>query len=119
MIELRRYQLEDQSTPVTEWLRTLRDLRARAQIEVRLRRVSAGNFGDCESVGEGVSELRVDIGSGYRVYLENMGRHWSYCCAGVTRLRSSQTLPAPRLIGLTGNGEIHEKNWGWIGIPYR
>ena len=68
MIELRRYQLEDESTPVTEWLRGLRDTRARAQIEVRLRRVSAGNFGNCKSVGEGVSELRVDIGSGYRVY---------------------------------------------------
>lgn len=69
MIELRRYRLEDESTPVTEWLRGLRDARARAQIEVRLRRVSAGNFGDCKPVGEGVSELRVDIGTGYRVYL--------------------------------------------------
>ena len=74
MIELRRYQLEDESTPVTEWLRNLRDLRARAQIEVRLRRVSAGNFGDCKSVGEGVSELRVDIGSGYRVYFGKHGQ---------------------------------------------
>ena len=74
MIELRRYQLEDESTPVTEWLCKLRDLRARAQIEVRLRRVSAGNFGDCKSVGEGVSELRVDIGSGYRVYFGKHGQ---------------------------------------------
>ena len=72
MIELRRYQLEDESAPVTEWLAGLRDMRARAQIEVRLRRVSAGNFGDCKPVGEGVSELRVDIGAGYRVY---NGRH--------------------------------------------
>ena len=72
MIELRRYQLEDESAPVTEWLAGLRDMRARAQIEVRLRRVSAGNFGDCKPVGEGVSELRVDIGAGYRVYY---GRH--------------------------------------------
>ena len=72
MIELRRYQLEDESTPVTEWLRGLRDTRARAQIEVRLRRVSAGNFGDCKPVGEGVSERRVDIGTGYRVYY---GKH--------------------------------------------
>lgn len=72
MIELRRYQLQDQSTPVTDWLGRLRDTRARAQIEVRLRRVSAGNFGNCKSVGEGVSELKVDIGTGYRVYF---GRH--------------------------------------------
>ena len=51
MIELRRYQLEDDSSPVTDWLRGLRDMRA---------------------VGEGISELRVDIGSGYRVYY---GKH--------------------------------------------
>lgn len=74
MIELRRYQLEDKSTPVTVWLRGLRDARARAQIEVRLRRVSAGNFGDCKPVGEGVSELRVDIGTGYRVYYGKHGQ---------------------------------------------
>jgi putative addiction module killer protein len=72
VIELRRYQPEDDSSPVTDWLRGLRDMRARAQIEVRLRRVSTGNFGDCKAVGEGISELRIDIGSGYRVYY---GRH--------------------------------------------
>jgi putative addiction module killer protein len=74
MIELRRYQLDDQTVPVTDWLQALRDTRARAQIEVRLRRVSSGNFGDCKSVGEGVSELRVDIGPGYRVYHAKHGQ---------------------------------------------
>lgn len=74
MIELHRYQLEDESSPVTEWLHGLRDARARAQIEVRLRRVSAGNFGDSKPVGEGVSELRVDIGTGYRVYYGKHGQ---------------------------------------------
>ena len=72
MIELRRYQGEDGNVPLTQWLCALRDVRARAQIEVRLRRVSAGNFGDCKPVGEGVSELRLDIGAGYRLYY---GRH--------------------------------------------
>lgn len=47
-------------------------MRGRAQIEIRLRRVLAGNFGDCKPVGEGVSELRVDVGTGYRIYY---GRH--------------------------------------------
>ena len=74
MIELRRYQLADQTVPVTDWLHSLRDIRARAQIEVRLRRVSAGNFGDSKSVGEGVSELRVDLGAGYRVYYAKHGQ---------------------------------------------
>ena len=72
MIKLRRYQLEEGDVPITEWLCGLKDVRARAQIEVRLRRVSTGNFGDCKAVGEGVSELRLDVGAGYRVYY---GRH--------------------------------------------
>lgn len=72
MIELRRYQLENGGQPVATWLSSLRDARARAQIEIRLRRVLAGNFGDCKPVGEGVSELRVDVGTGYRIYY---GRH--------------------------------------------
>jgi len=74
MIELRRYQLEDERTPITEWLAELRDVRARAQIEVRLRRVSAGNFGDCKTVGDGISELRIDIGAGYSVYYGKHGQ---------------------------------------------
>ncbi len=74
MIELRRYQPEDKSAPVTKWLRDLRDTRARAQIEVRLRRVSAGNLGNCKSVGDGVSELTLDIGTGYRIYYGKHGQ---------------------------------------------
>lgn len=74
MIELRRYQLADQTVPITDWLHALRDIRARAQIEVRLRRVSTGNFGDSKSVGEGVVELRVDLGAGYRVYFAKHGQ---------------------------------------------
>jgi putative addiction module killer protein len=74
MFELRRYQLEDERVPITEWLSRLRDGRARAQIEVRLRRVSNGNFGDTKPDGEGVSELRIDIGGGYRVYYGKHGQ---------------------------------------------
>lgn len=51
-----------------DWLKGLRDERAKGSILTRLRRVEEGNFGDHRSVGEGVSELRVDVGQGYRVY---------------------------------------------------
>jgi putative addiction module killer protein len=74
MIELRRYQTANGRSPIRDWLNELRDLRARAQIEVRLRRVVAGNFGDCRRVGKGVLELRVDIGPGYRVYCARHGQ---------------------------------------------
>lgn len=72
MIELLRYQRDDGREPFTEWLDAVRDKVAQARIRVRLRQVQAGNFGDCEPVGDGVIELRVHVGAGYRVYC---GRH--------------------------------------------
>lgn len=50
------------------WLKRLRDLRARVSILSRIERIEDGNFGDHKSVGGGVSELRVNVGQGYRVY---------------------------------------------------
>lgn len=72
MIELLRYQRDDGREPFSDWLNGLRDKVAQARIRIRLRQVQAGNFGDCEPVGEGVIELRVHVGAGYRVYC---GRH--------------------------------------------
>lgn len=74
MIELFRYQREDGLEPLTEWLSALRDKMAQARIRVRLRQVQAGNFGDVEPVGDGVSELRIHVGAGYRVYCARHGR---------------------------------------------
>ena len=54
MIELFRYQRDDGCEPFTDWLSALRDKVAQARIRIRLRQVQAGNFGDCEPVGEGV-----------------------------------------------------------------
>ena len=74
MFELLRYQREDGREPFSEWLDGLRDKVAQARIRLRLRQVQAGNLGDCEPVGEGVIELRVHVGAGYRVYCGRYGK---------------------------------------------
>ena len=71
--ELREYLTETGRNPFREWLHSLRDRQARARIRVRLNRVRLGNLGDCKSVGEGVLELRLDFGPGYRVYFGQAG----------------------------------------------
>jgi putative addiction module killer protein len=58
----------DKTSEFSDWLSALRDLRARARIVSRIKSAEHGNFGDCEPVGEGVSEMRIHVGAGYRVY---------------------------------------------------
>lgn len=62
------HYLADGRDVFSEWLNALPDIEARAAIRVRLDRVRQGNFGDCRPAGEGVWELRVHCGPGYRVY---------------------------------------------------
>jgi len=62
MIEVR------QTDVFADWIGGLRDDRARMRVEVRIRRLQLGNPGDSKAIGEGVSELRIDYGPGYRVY---------------------------------------------------
>ncbi len=56
------------------WLDNLRDPRGRARVLVRVERLAAGNPGDVRPIGEGVSELRIDYGPGYRVYFKKRDR---------------------------------------------
>ena len=63
-----------QTDEFTKWMKRLRDADARARINVRIRRISlTGNFGDTKPVGDGVYELRIDYGPGYRVYYSQRG----------------------------------------------
>ena len=71
--EIDYYVSEDGRKPFKEWLEHLRDVRGRAKLRIRLDRVRLGNFGDSRSVGEGVNELRVDYGPGYRIYFGQDG----------------------------------------------
>jgi len=74
--EIRLYEAEDGCAPFAEWIRSFRDMRARARIEQRVNRLVAGNFGDCKPLkaANGVHELRLDFGPGYRVYFGIAGQ---------------------------------------------
>lgn len=74
MVELRYYQTSTGRQPFVEWLEGLDDRQARARIETRLARAATGNFGDVEALGDGVSELRIDWGPGYRIYFARVGQ---------------------------------------------
>ncbi|RPJ13505.1 MAG: type II toxin-antitoxin system RelE/ParE family toxin [Deltaproteobacteria bacterium] len=76
MIEIRK------TDEFAEWLDSLRDIRARARILIRIERLAAGNPGDAKSVAEGVSEMRIDYGPGYRVYFIKRGRELVILLAG-------------------------------------
>ena len=64
------------------WLDGLRDIRARARVQARIERLAIGNPGDVQPVGEGVSELRINYGPGYRVYYRKRGRELVILLAG-------------------------------------
>jgi putative addiction module killer protein len=66
--------LEIRETPAyAAWFRSLRDRAAKARIDIRIRRLSLGNLGDVRPIGEGVSELRIHHGPGYRIYFTSQG----------------------------------------------
>ena len=71
---LKVYETCNGVQPLMDWLRGLKDQKARTTIRVRLDRMKLGNFGHCEPVGEGVSEMKIDLGPGYRVYFGMIGR---------------------------------------------
>jgi putative addiction module killer protein len=74
MIEVRRYVAESGQDVLGDWLAKLKDARTRAKIAARIARLSAGNFGDCKPLRDGVWELRIDWGPGYRVYYAMLER---------------------------------------------
>jgi len=63
-----------QTETYKKWFKTLKDRKARARIDIRIKRISLGNLGDVKSVGKGVFELRIDYGPGYRVYFVERDR---------------------------------------------
>lgn len=80
------------------WLAALRDRHARVRIGVRIRRFEAGNPGDVKSVGDGVSEMRIDVGPGYRLYFTRRGtRIVILLCGGDKGSQNSDIAKAKQL----------------------
>ena len=76
------------------WLDGLHDFRARARVQVRIERLAAGSRGGVEPVGEGVSELRIDYGPGYRVYFKKRGRELIILLAGGDKSTQAKDIKA-------------------------
>ena len=67
------YRDDKDSEPFTDWLNKLRDPSSKRRIITRLRRLEQGNYGDCKALGQGIHELRLFFGSGYRIYFGEDG----------------------------------------------
>lgn len=81
-----------QTETFARWFRALRDRQARARVQVRIDRLSLGNPGDIKPVGEGVSELRIDHGPGYRVYLTRVADVTVILLAGGDKASQSRDI---------------------------
>jgi putative addiction module killer protein len=88
MVEIRKTEL------FANWLDNLRDLRAKARVLVRIERLASGNAGDVKPVGEGVSEMRIDYGPGYRVYFIQRGSELIVLLAGGDKSSQSRDIKA-------------------------
>ena len=86
MIEIR------QTEEFANWFKRLRNREARARILIRIRRLSLGNPGDVKPVGEGVSEIRVDFGPGYRIYFIQQGKTLVVLLAGGDKRTQKQDI---------------------------
>lgn len=86
MIEIRKTDI------FAKWIDGLNDLNARARVLVRIERLALGNAGDVKQVGEGVSELRINYGPGYRVYYKKTGRTIVILLAGGTKQTQSRDI---------------------------
>jgi putative addiction module killer protein len=90
MLEIR------QTEAYAQWFLSLGDRQARARIDVRIRRLSLGNSGDVKPVGDGVSELRIDYGPGYRVYFVQRGQTLVILLAGGDKHTQDQDIKTAR-----------------------
>lgn len=86
------YLTEEGRDPIKEWLSNLSDRKARARVLIRLQRMAAGNFGDCKPLTDGVWELRIHHGPGYRVYYARAGDKLLLLLAGGDKRKQQKDI---------------------------
>ncbi len=87
-----------QTAEYARWFAGLRDIRAKARIDARLRRLSLGHFGDAKPVGGSVAELRIDYGPGYRLYYAKRGDSLVILLTGGDKSRQSADIAKARTL---------------------
>ncbi len=92
VIEIRHYVSRAGKDIFDDWLTQLVDARTQAKIASRVNRVAAGNFGDCKSLRQGLCELRIEWGPGYRVYYAMIGRESVLLLCGGDKRRQSTDI---------------------------
>lgn len=93
---LRYYVAANGRRPFAEWLRSLPDRNGAARVQIRLERLRLGNFGDARSLGKGLSELRINVGPGYRVYFMVEGKSVVVLFCGGDKATQSQDIRRAR-----------------------
>ncbi len=94
---LKALVLENNACPIEDWLNSIKDMATEQRVQLRLDRVERGNLGDCKPVGQGIFELRMDFGAGYRIYYAVVGTTLSweqrslFCLSGATKAHRTKT----------------------------
>ncbi len=104
MFKVSDYLTNDGRDPFKEWLENLTERQVRARILVRIQRMAAGNFGDCKPIADGMWELRIDHGIGYRVYYARAGEKLILILAGGDKRRQQAEIDTAL---------EYWKNWNW------
>ena len=88
----REYLTADDKSPYSDWITSLRDVRAKTKVTRAVHNMSEGNLGDHKGVGDGVKERRVDYGPGYRIYFAEDGDEIILLLTGGTKSRQQKDI---------------------------